>query len=65
MPLERWRPGQVVRDRQRIPLPAGAPAGTYTLYLGAYRGAERLPVSPPAFNDGNNRLRLLTFAVAR
>jgi arylsulfatase A-like enzyme len=65
MPLERWRLGQVVRDRQRIAMPPGAPAGTYTLYLGAYRGGERLPVSPVALNDGNNRLRLLTFAVAR
>jgi choline-sulfatase len=65
MPLERWRPGQVVRDRQRIPVPAGTPAGTYTLYVGAYRGAERLPVSPPALNDGNNRLRLLSFTVSR
>jgi arylsulfatase A-like enzyme len=65
MPLERWRPGQTVRDRQRIAMPAGTPPGTYTLYVGAYRGAERLPVSPPALNDGNNRLRLLSFAVSR
>ena len=43
MPLERWRPGQELRDRQIIPIPPGTPAGTYTLYLGAYRGAERLP----------------------
>ncbi len=65
MPLERWRPGQELRDRQRIPIPPGTPAGTYTLYLGAYRGAERLPVSPLSLADGNNRLRLFSFVVSR
>ncbi len=63
MPLERWRPGQTLRDRQRIPIPAGTPGGTYTLYLGAYRGAERLPVTPASLNDGKDRLRLLSFTV--
>ena len=63
MPLERWRPGQSLRDRQRIPIPAGTPGGTYTLYLGAYRGPERLPVTPAALNDGKDRLRLLSFTV--
>jgi choline-sulfatase len=64
MPIDRWRPGQVLRDRQRIAMPPGTPAGTYTLYLGAFRGAERLPVTPAALNDGNNRLRLLSFVVS-
>jgi hypothetical protein len=65
MPLERWRPGQELRDRQVIPIPPGTPAGTYTLYLGAYRGAERLAVKPVALNDGANRLRLFSFVVSR
>jgi choline-sulfatase len=64
MPIERWRRGQQLRDRQRIPIPPGTPAGTYTLYLGAFRGAERLPVTPAALNDGNNRLRLFSFSVS-
>jgi len=64
MPIDRWRPGQVLRDRQRIPMPPGTPPGTYTIYLGAFRGAERLPVTPAALNDGSNRLRLLSFAVS-
>ena len=63
MPLERWRTGQVIRDRQRIPIPPGSPPGTYTLYVGAYLGAQRLPVTPPSLSDGNNRLRLLSFSV--
>jgi arylsulfatase A-like enzyme len=63
MPLESWRRGQVIRDRLRIPIPPGTPPGAYTLYVGAYRGAQRLPVTPPAASDGNNRLRLLSFTV--
>src|SRR4029453_7049015 len=30
MPLERWRPGQTIRDSQRIAMPAGSNPGTYT-----------------------------------
>ncbi|HMF43949.1 MAG TPA: sulfatase-like hydrolase/transferase [Polyangia bacterium] len=65
MPVERWRPGQELRDRLHVPVPPGTPAGTYTLYIGAYHGGQRLPVTPPALADGNNRLRLLSFTVSR
>jgi arylsulfatase A-like enzyme len=63
MPLERWRTGQIVRDRQRIPIPPSTPSGTYTVYIGAFRGAERLPVTPASLSDGNDRLRLFSFVV--
>jgi hypothetical protein len=63
MPLERWRPGQQIRDRFPIALPAGTPPGLYTLYLGATAAGERLPVTPPALADARNRLRLLQFMV--
>jgi arylsulfatase A-like enzyme len=65
MPLERWRPGQQIRDHQRILVPAGTPPGTYTLYLGAFRGPARMQAAPPPLTDGKDRLRLLTFVVAR
>jgi hypothetical protein len=66
MPLERWRPGQQLRDQQRIVFPPGAPAGVYTLYVGAYRrNNQRMPVAPAALSDGRDRLRLLTITVAR
>jgi len=65
MPIERWRPGQELRDRLLIPMPPGAPAGIYTLYVGAYHGGQRLAVTPPAVADGQNRLRLLSFTVTR
>jgi choline-sulfatase len=63
MPLESWRRGQVIRDRLRIPVPPGTAPGTYTLYVGAYRAAQRLPVTPPSLADGHDRLRLLSFTV--
>jgi arylsulfatase A-like enzyme len=63
MPVERWRPGQELRDRQRIAIPPGTPPGTYTLYVGAYRGGQRLAVTPPAVSDGHDRMRLLSFTV--
>ena len=63
MPLERWRPGQQIRDRQRIPLQPGTPPGVYTIYVGAFRGGERLPVAPADLSDGHDRLRVGTFVV--
>jgi arylsulfatase A-like enzyme len=63
MPLERWRPGQQIRDTHRVGLPPGTPPGVYTLYLGAFRGADRLPVTPRALSDGRDRLRVGAFIV--
>jgi hypothetical protein len=63
MPLERWRPGQQIRDRFQITVPGGMPPGLYTLYLGAFRANQRLPVTPAALADGRDRLRLFQLAV--
>ena len=63
MPIERWRPGQQIRDRFKVTLPVGAPPGLYTLYIGAFRATERLPVAPPALADGRDRMRLFRFSV--
>src|SRR6185369_6840045 len=63
MPLERWRPGQQIRDRQRFLIPPGAPPGAYTIYVGAFRGAERARVTPAALTDGKDRLRVGSFVV--
>jgi hypothetical protein len=65
MPLERWHPGQQIRDAQRIPIPPGSPPGTYTLYLGAFRRGDRMRVTPGPLTDGKDRLRVFTFVVTR
>ncbi len=62
-PLERWRAGQTIVDRHQFSVAPNLPAGSYELSIGMWRGAERLPVTPPERADGNNRLRLGTFEV--
>ncbi len=61
-PLERWRPGQHVRDRMRISF-AALPRGTYTAFLGLYRGGQRAQVVPASASDGQNRLRVANIVV--
>jgi arylsulfatase A-like enzyme len=63
MPVGRWRPGQSILDTEHISIPPSAPRGTYTLYLGAFRGADHLLVTPKTVVDPAGRLRLGTFVV--
>jgi hypothetical protein len=60
-PVERWRPGQHIRDHQRIVF--AGPPGVYTVYVGLFKGSARLPVTPPEANDGKDRLRVTTIRV--
>ena len=66
-PVERWRAGQRIRDRFRIKFSADYPPGLHTLHIGFWRppssANRRLPVSPADFQDGQDRLRVLSFAV--
>jgi choline-sulfatase len=62
-PVERWRPGQRIRDRQHIVFPASMAPGIYTLSLGFFRGNQRMPVTPPQASDGTDRLRVATIVV--
>jgi hypothetical protein len=41
-----WQPGEVIRERYTLRLPGDAPAGQYTLWVGAYSfpSLKRLPV---------------------
>jgi len=62
-PIERWRPGQHIRDRERIGFPAYTPPGVYTVYVGLFKKTDRIPVTPAAASDGKNRLRVATIRV--
>jgi hypothetical protein len=62
-PVDRWRRGQRIRDRQHIVFPSTQPPGLYTISLGFYRRNERMPVTPPQASDGANRLRVATIMV--
>jgi arylsulfatase A-like enzyme len=62
-PMERWRSGQHIRDRQHIAFTPTMPPGAYTLYLGLFKGSRRQPVTPASASDGQDRLRLATILV--
>jgi len=52
-PTSRWRSGELIADRHRVPTPAGLPAGEYGLKAGMYQPEplRNLPVEP-ATADG-------------
>jgi arylsulfatase A-like enzyme len=66
-PVERWRAGQRIRDRFRIRFSADYPPGLHTLHIGFWRppssANRRLSVSPADVQDGQDRFRVLSFAV--
>lgn len=62
-PVDRWRAGQLIRDRHQFTLDPGLPIGHYTLYVGLWKGSERMPVTPLERSDGKNRLKLVEFEV--
>src|SRR5204863_6351575 len=41
-PVERWRPGQRIHDRQHLVFPATQPPGIYAPSLGFFRGGQRM-----------------------
>jgi arylsulfatase A-like enzyme len=57
-PVDRWQPGQRLRDRWTFTVAPDLLPGTYDLLLGLYRGSERLPVIPTEAGDDQRRLRV-------
>ena len=62
-PMERWRPGQHIRDRLPITFTGAMPPGAYPVYVGLFKGNQRAPVTPAGVSDGHERLRLATIVV--
>jgi arylsulfatase A-like enzyme len=62
-PMDRWRPGQHIRDKQIVRFPLSAARGDYTLYFGLFKGGSRMSVTPAEAQDGKDRLRLATIHV--
>jgi hypothetical protein len=62
-PMERWRPGQHIRDRLHVTFTQAMPPGSYTVYVGLFKGGARQPVSPASASDGHDRVRLATIVV--
>jgi hypothetical protein len=62
-PMERWRPGQRIRDRLTITFTATMPPGPYTVNIGLFKGSARASITPAHAGDGKDRLRLATILV--
>ena len=61
-PFRLWEPGDVVADRQELEVPRDFPSGDYTIYVGVFKGGERLDVASGP-QDGENRVRAGTLRV--
>ncbi|MFO0562238.1 MAG: sulfatase [Polyangiales bacterium] len=57
-PIPRWRPGQRLRDRFTARVPSDFPQGEYSLFIGFYKGDERMPITPPERADESRRVML-------
>ncbi|HEY0710109.1 MAG TPA: hypothetical protein VGG33_25080, partial [Polyangia bacterium] len=66
-PVDRWRPGQTIRDRFTIEFGPNEAPGIHTLALGFWHppasNRQRLPVAPTEAQDGQDRLFLVSFLV--
>ncbi len=55
-----WQKGEHIVDAFDVVVPTAAPAGSYTVWVGLYRGDGRLPFSggDRALHDGDNRIKV-------
>lgn len=58
-PVSRFREGDYVRDVQEITLPSGFEGPDAAVYIGIYRGDERMRITSGA-DDGDSRARVVT-----
>jgi arylsulfatase A-like enzyme len=63
-PFEWWRAGQFIRYSTTITLPRYAQPGSYTIWVGMFRGNQRAAVRAPRARIDNKALAAATFEVA-
>jgi arylsulfatase A-like enzyme len=63
-PFEWWRGGQFIRYSTTIVLPRHAQPGSYTIWVGMFRGNQRATVRAPGARIDNNAIAATTFEVA-
>lgn len=44
LPMRQWTVGDIVRDEQRLEVPASYPTGEYKLFIGFFQGETRMPI---------------------
>lgn len=65
-PFAWWRPGQFIRYTVTTTVPMSAPAGSYAVWMGVWRGNVRRPIhAPAAVSVIDNRAKVTTLEVVR
>jgi arylsulfatase A-like enzyme len=62
-PFSWWRDGQFIRYRHTVVVPKRQRAGSYTLWLGLFRGNQRKTASSRAVRVEDNRAAVLTIEI--
>jgi arylsulfatase A-like enzyme len=63
-PFAWWKAGQFIRYTTQVAIPAGTAPGTYTLWTGLWKGADRKPPhAPPSVRIADNRAAVATIEV--
>jgi serine/threonine protein kinase len=50
-PTNTWQPGEELLDSHTLSIPVSAPPGDYWIYIGLYKGDQRLPVVDPGLAE--------------
>ncbi|HUU01590.1 MAG TPA: glycosyltransferase family 39 protein [Myxococcota bacterium] len=56
-PTSEWKVGEIIEDDYSMVVPANYPYQSFTLWMGLWKGPQRLPVTQKYQHDGNNRVR--------
>jgi hypothetical protein len=56
-PTSEWKPGDLVQDDYQMTVPSNYPYESFTLWMGLWKGNQRLSVAQRYAHDGDNRVR--------
>ncbi len=62
-PTNYWQPGDIIKDVYEVEIDRFSPPGVYTVWMGFYRGNNRMSVWPDTMHDGDDRLQVTTIEV--
>ena len=63
-PTNYWLPGDIIKDVHEIEVERFSTPGLYTIWMGFYRGDDRMEVRPEEAHDGQDRLEMGTIEIA-
>ncbi len=64
-PFAWWKAGQYIRDTHQVHVPANIPPGTYRLWMGLFRGADRRPARAPSARVVDDRVLVGSVEIRR